>query len=331
MIRTLVASLGFAGLAGSFGLLGVGCGGSGGGGGGSNMPDAAVHHDGPNTQPDGPNSNAKPTIFTIVLENHDYAEIVGSSNAPYINGTLLTAGGLATNYKDTGHPSLPNYLHMISGDNQYIGIIDLDPQTIGVFPTNQPNLGTQFEAASIPWRSYQESAGSTCVLTAAGTYAPKHDPFLYFTDQQTGTGNLCANTNVDYTSFAADLASNAYRYMWITPNLTDDGHDPASDPVTALTTSDTWLSNNVPAILASPGYKAGGVLFITWDESEGRNGDDPDKIPMIILSPKLKTAGMQSATAFTHSSYTATVEDLLGMPRLAKVGSATPLTEFLNP
>src|SRR5690349_615872 len=63
---------------------------------------------------DAPVSGAKPTIFTIVLENHDYAEIVGSSNAPYIN-SLIAKGGLATNYKDTNHPSLPNYLHMISG------------------------------------------------------------------------------------------------------------------------------------------------------------------------------------------------------------------------
>jgi hypothetical protein len=30
-------------------------------------------------------SNGKATIFTIILENHDYAEIVGSANAPYIN------------------------------------------------------------------------------------------------------------------------------------------------------------------------------------------------------------------------------------------------------
>ena len=45
------------------------------------------------------------TIFTIIIENHDYAEIVGSSNAPYIN-SLIGMGALATNYKDSGtHPS----------------------------------------------------------------------------------------------------------------------------------------------------------------------------------------------------------------------------------
>jgi hypothetical protein len=240
-------------------------------------------------------------------------------------------GGLATNYKDTGHPSLPNYLHMVSGDNQYPGGIDLSPTAPPYFPSTAHNLGTQLEAASVPWRSYQESMGTPCRLSASGSYAPKHDGFLYFTDQQSGANSLCANTNVDYSMLDADLASNTYRYMWITPNLTDDGHDPGNDPVTALKNTDTWMSNQVPKILASDGYKAGGVLFITWDEAEGRNGDDPDRIPMIIMSPRIKAAGMTSALAYTHSSYLATIEDMLSLPRLPTVASATNLLEFLMP
>ncbi|MDB4959518.1 MAG: putative acid phosphatase [Myxococcales bacterium] len=272
-------------------------------------------------------SSAKPTIFTIVLENHDYAEIIGSSNAPYIN-SLLAQGALATNYKDTNHPSLPNYLHMISGADQYPGFIDLDP-TFTPFPVTAANLGTQLEAAHVTWRSYQESMGMPCRLSASGKYAPKHDPFLYFKDMQTTA--LCTDRNVDYSQFAADLASNTYRYMWITPNLTSDGHDPATNPVMGLQTSDTWMKTEVPKILASDGFKAGGILFITWDEAEGRANNDKDKIPMIILSPRVKQAGMTSATAFTHSSYLATIEDLLALPRLPTVTSTPALMEFLNP
>src|SRR6185369_10224729 len=86
------------------------------------------------------------TVFTILLENHDYNEIVGSANAPYIN-SLITSYGLATNYRDANiHPSLPNYLTMVSGDPQYIGIIDVDPTSFG-FPKNAQNLGTQLQAA----------------------------------------------------------------------------------------------------------------------------------------------------------------------------------------
>ncbi len=278
---------------------------------------------------DGSNQLGDRTVFTILLENHDYAEIIGSSNAPYIN-SLLATGVLETSYKDTIHPSLGNYLHMISGANQYPGVVDLDPTTIP-FPVNKPNLATQLEAANIKWRSYQESMGTPCKLSSSGDYAPKHDPFLYFTDQQKAPNNLCADTNVDYSNFAADLATNSYRYMWITPNLTDDGHNPSNDPVAALKTADHWMSVEVPKILASDGYKNGGILFITWDEAEGRNGDDGDKIPMIVLSPRLKSPGTQVATAMTHSSYTATIDDLFGFQRLAAVTSDPSMADWFNP
>jgi hypothetical protein len=78
-------------------------------------------------------------------------------------------------------------------------------------------------------------------------------------------------------------------------------------------------------------YQAGNaILFITWDEAEGRNGDSADQVPMIIMSKRLKSAGMKSATALSHASYLATVEDLLGLPRLATVTSTPNLMEFLT-
>jgi hypothetical protein len=308
-------------------------------------PDAA-----PGT-PDAKPTGVAPIIFTIVLENHDYNEIVsakandaGAKNAPYIN-SLIKQYGLATNYQETGSPSLPNYLNLISGDNQYPGVIDVGPKQFPYFPVvketdpskpqkNYQSLGSQMTAANIPWRSYQESMGasSPCRLTDSGPYATKHDPFLYFDNIQNGANDLCKKTNVDYAAnFATDLAAGTYRYMWITPNLNSDGHDPGGDPVTALKNSDTWLSNQVPAILASDGYKNGGVLFIVWDEAEGRNGNSNSQIPMIVISPRIKNPGMTSNTAFTHGSYLATIEDMFSLPRLPTVTAAKPLTEFLNP
>lgn len=274
-------------------------------------------------------STTPPIIFTIMLENHDYAEIVGSPNAPYIN-YLIAQYGLATNYDDTIHPSLGNYLHMISGDNQYPGIIDIGPKQAPYFPAKKDHLGTQLEAAGIKWRAYAESMGSPCKLTDSGTYAPRHVPFLYFDDIQNGAGGLCSQRIVDYSNFALDLAGGNYRYMWITPNLVSDGHDPANEPVSGLIASDNWLKAEVPKILDSSGYKNGGILLITWDEAEGRNGDDPDKIPMIVISERVKTPGMKLDTHFTHAAYLATVEDLLGLPRLPTVTNAPNLLGFLQ-
>jgi phospholipase C len=268
------------------------------------------------------------------MENHDYAEIVGSTNAPYIN-SLIAQYGLATNYMDSmEHPSLPNYLTMISGAPQYGGGNDLDPKQ-SPFPVKQDNLGTQLQTAGITWRSYQESMGSPCTLTdvtnpSGGNYAPRHDPFLYFTDMQAST--LCSDKNVDYSSFAADLAAGTYRYMWITPNLTNDGHDPQTSPATGLKQADAWASKEIPKILASSGWKNGGVLFLTWDEAEGRTKapSSKDQIPMIVIAPNIKSAGYQSKTAYSHKSYLATVEDILGLPRLSTVTSEPSMKEFFK-
>jgi phospholipase C len=275
------------------------------------------------------------------MENHDYAEIVGkTADAPFIN-SLIDDYGLATNYMDsTVHPSLPNYLQMISGDTQYPGKIDVDPTTSFAgygFPMDKENLGSQLEAAKIPWRSYQESAGAPCKLTkttnAGGDYAPKHDPFLYFTDMQTKTPGLCAKRNVDMSEFAADLAAGTYRYMWITPNLVNDGHDPVNAaPAATLKTSDTWAKATIGTIMASAVYKANGIIFLTWDEAEGRTpgANSADLIPMIVISPNIKSKGFKSAVAYSHKSYLATVEDLLKLPRLATVKAEPTMLEFLK-
>jgi hypothetical protein len=263
-------------------------------------------------------------VVTIVLENHDYKEIVGSPNAPYIN-ELIGKGVLATNYRDSNvHPSLPNYLYMVSGKTFVTK--DIGPNT-SPFPVADDHLGAQLTKAGVPWRAYMESMGTPCRVTDSGPYATRHNPFIYFTSFQSDP--TCKTNDVDYGSFPADLAAGKTQFMWITPNVNSDGHDPSTNPVLGLKNSDAWVATEVPKILDSAIFKAGGVLFLTWDEAEGRNGDDPDQIPMIVLSPKVKP-GTTSATAFTHASYLATIEDLYGLPRLGAAASAKNMFELFQ-
>jgi hypothetical protein len=144
---------------------------------------------------------------------------------------------------------------------------------------------------------------------------------------------LCASRNVDYGELATDLAAGTNRYYFITPNLSDDGHDPSATPQdfkTALTNSDAWAQTEIAKIMASNAYKNGGVIFIMWDEAEGRNGDSKEQVPMIVVSELIKTPGMKSNTAYSHKSYLATVEDILGLPRLATVTSEKNMMEFFK-
>ena len=53
-------------------------------------------------------------VWVFVLENHSYDEIIGNPDVPYLNH-LARRHGVATRYYAVAHPSLPNYLAMISG------------------------------------------------------------------------------------------------------------------------------------------------------------------------------------------------------------------------
>jgi hypothetical protein len=119
--------------------------------------------------------------------------------------------------------------------------------------------------------------------------------------------------------------------VFITPNLNSDGHDPGSDPVAALKFSDAWAHTEIDKIMATQAYKDGGVIFVTWDEAEGRSGTgSADQVPMIIVSEAIKSPGFKSATKYSHKSYLATVEDILGLGRLATVTAEPNMLEFFK-
>src|SRR6266513_1244047 len=56
-------------------------------------------------------------VFLIMMENHSASEILGNTaSAPFIN-KLAQSANVAANYFAIGHPSLPNYLHVVGGSN----------------------------------------------------------------------------------------------------------------------------------------------------------------------------------------------------------------------
>jgi hypothetical protein len=270
-------------------------------------------------------------VFIILLENHNWSQISGSSSAPYINNTLLTQGAHAENYNNVPgiHPSLPNYLWLEAGTN--FGILS-DGLPSSLHQSSTQHLVTLLQNAGVSWRAYQEGiSGTTCPLTVTGLYAPKHNPMVFF-DDVTNSNNAssanCISHERPYTQLATDLSSNQVaRYNFITPNLCDDGHNPSGCSSTdEVKNTDNWLAANVPAILNSAAYKNGGALFITWDESEG--GDHP--IGMMVLSPHAK-AGYASHVSLSHSSTLRSMEEIFSVgPFLGDAANANDLSDLFT-
>ncbi|HVU11076.1 MAG TPA: alkaline phosphatase family protein [Phototrophicaceae bacterium] len=270
-----------------------------------------------------------PTVFLILMENHNWNQIVDSPSAPYINNTLLTIGAHAEQYYNPPglHPSEPNYLWLEAGTN--FGILnDADPVINHIAST--AHLTTLLDAAGISWKDYQENIdGKTCPLGSYDHYGAKHNPMVFFDDVTHNADRSSANCIAHvrpYTELADDLASgNVAHYNFITPNLCDDMHDSLGCPTTnSLRNGDTWLAQAIPPIMASAAYRTNGVILITWDEGEGSDGP----IGMIVLSPFAKP-GYANSIHYTHSSTLRTLEELFGVrPFLGDAAKATDLRDL---
>jgi phosphatidylinositol-3-phosphatase len=244
--------------------------------------------------------SAQRHVFVIVLENTSSSLALAQ---PYI-GSIASQYGVATNYHDVGNPSLPNYLAMTSGSTW--GIHDDGYHRL---PAN--GLGDQLTGAGISWKAYFEGFTGDC-FNSPYPYALKHNPFAYY-------GGQCPSNVVPMTQLSADLAGNTPQLSWITPGLCNDGHD------CGIRTADQWLAQTVPQITGSAAWQQDGVLLITWDESSA--GDS--RVGLLVLAPNVHQ--QQFATAMAHYSLLATVEDLLGQPRLGAAAGAPSLAGALKP
>jgi hypothetical protein len=270
-------------------------------------------------------------VIWIWMENHSAPQVVGAgSGAPYTT-RLAAECGLATNYHNITHPSLPNYLAATSGGTQGV-TSDCSPDEC---PVRAPSLFGQLQNAGREWASYEESMPIDCYHGYAGLYAPKHNPAVYYLPLRPS----CARQDVpmgtvDRGRFSAALSTGRLTaFTFVTPNLCDDTHDcPVAD-------GDAWLHSWVPRIFASPAYRDGStVLFITWDEGAGDStsacADDTvafDCHVALLVASRSTPAGARSRTLFNHYSLLGATEQLLGLPPLgaaANVGAGSLVAAF---
>jgi hypothetical protein len=257
-------------------------------------------------------------VIWIWMENHGYSQIVGSTDAPYIN-SLIAGCGLATNYHNITHFSLPNYLGAVTG----LPLSQLQPFLLDCNPGATCSITGDSLFAHVPsWKAYEESMPSNCATTGGAPYAVRHNPPPYLTSL---TG--CSTFDVPYTELQTDLDNDTLpAFAFITPNSINDMHD-GSDPG-AIQAGDTWLSTELPKILNSAAYQNNKTaVFVTFDEGEFGAGfsvgedcarnivDDSCRVATIVISPTTRP-GTLSARLFNHYSLLRSTQRMLGIRRL---------------
>jgi hypothetical protein len=239
-------------------------------------------------------------VFLIMMENKTYDEVL---QADYM-ASLASQYAVATNYHAVTHPSLPNYLALTSGSTW--GITDDNYHTL----SSGEDVGSELTSASIPWRAYMEDMSDGC-FDSPPPYALKHNPFAYY-------GGQCPSNVVPLSQLTTDLAADTPNFVWITPNLCNDGHD------CSISTTDRWLSDIVPKITESAAWKEDGVLFIVWDEDDKKTGSN--RVALIVVAPNLKSH--QTDAYYDHYSLLATVQDRLGIKRLGETVNAQAIQDL---
>ena len=163
-----------------------------------------------------------------------------------------------TNYNGVAHPSLPNYLALVSGSTHGI----TGDCTDCVVPAR--NLADTLAAAGKTWKTYAEDLPSPGFTGgSSGRYAKKHDPFLYFRDIARSRARRAHV--VPFNGSAATCRPPAAELLARRP-------EPLQRHARLLVaTGDAWLKTNVVPLLHSPELR-GGVVFVVFDEGTSDTG-----------------------------------------------------------
>jgi hypothetical protein len=258
-------------------------------------------------------------VWVFVLENHSFSDIIGNLQAPYLN-RVARRHAMATRYYAIAHPSLPNYLAMISGSTHGCHSNSCARGIRG------KTLAGQFARHGLRWRGYFEGlpeAGYTGDDT--GDYVQHHNPFVYFrsiTSRPRQRGHI-----LPFRAFRRSLR-HPPALSYVVPS---DAHNMHSG---SITVGDEWIQTWVPRVMSSRGFRHRGAIFITWDEADksdssgccfaGVHGGHQPLIAIVHNGPRhVRLRKRRSAYSLLR-----TIEAGFRFTHLGHAAQARPLAKF---
>jgi phosphatidylinositol-3-phosphatase len=290
-------------------------------------------------------------IYVIVLENHGFDDALFNGPSPFMR-ELAETQGLATHYFGVAHPSLPNYLTLIGGDD--FGVRDDQPSCFAsdIAPSTachkiaDDSLVDQMGRAGLSFAVYAESlpAPGALVSVAPGgiqgpLYAQKHNPLPYFSSL--AADPVRESLIKPYEAFAPDLARQAPNVALIVPNQCHDGHGltVCHDRDRLIADYDAFVRDAVTAIRGSQFFTRRSAIIVTFDE--GARSVFPEAQPsesaravggadnhIATLVVTACGAPVRDATRYDHFSLLATIEDGFALPRLRKAAGAPAMDDL---
>jgi phosphatidylinositol-3-phosphatase len=247
-------------------------------------------------------------VVLIVFENHEVDDVLGSSDAPTFN-RLGSQYATISNYTAVAHPSLPNYLALVSGSTQGIDSDCTDCIVAG------RSLADTLAASRKTWKTYAEGLPRTGFTGASsGRYAKKHNPFVYFRRNLTPAR---LQRVVPLSRFVPDVRGRRLpTFSLVIPDLCHDMHD------CSVSTGDTWLASFLKPLLRGSVLKRSAV-FVVFDEGTSDVGGG-GRIAALALGPLVRPHS-KSTGATNHYGLLRTIESGLRLPLLGLSAGARPI------
>ena len=213
-------------------------------------------------------------VVIVMLENKDYHEIIGNSNAPYINDVLKKEGANFTQMYGEEHYSQGNYYWLLSGSQQYLQYNDEVPnkQNNPIYPFRTSNIATALIDKGHSFKGYCQSLpeiGFMGVTSKDKLYARKHNPWSSFANIPNGK-TVETSSNLRWKDFPAKGDYDKLPTLAIV--IPDLDHDMHNGPVNiGVPRGDKWLKDNIDSYYQWA-KKNNSLLIITFDENNDKRG-----------------------------------------------------------
>lgn len=267
-------------------------------------PSPATASAAPRTEGAAPRSRrpAITKLLVFVVENHTLDQM--RTSMPYVY-RLARRYAYADHYRAVAHPSLPNYLGMVSGTTHGV-TDDADPSA---HPLRGPSVFDQALALGRTATLYADAMTRPCQLSNQGSYAVRHNPWTYFVASR----SACAAHDVPVSRLAADTAAGDLpRAGMVVPDMVHDAHD------APLGTADEWIASQIRMLRAEPDWRSGHLAIVITADEDDYSGDNTvltvvasrDQVRKVVHRP------------LTHYSLTALYDAVLGAEPLGEAATA---------
>jgi hypothetical protein len=246
-------------------------------------------------------------VVVLVFENKESTSVLANRAAPTFNAYARRHANL-TRYYGVTHPSLPNYLALVSGSTHGIKHNCTD------CVVDARSLADTIEASGRTWKTYAEGLPTPGFLGPfKGRYAKKHNPFAYFRDIASDPARRARI--VPFAQLGSDLRAGVLPSFSLV--IPDDCH---SMHGCSVSVGDEWLRKQIGGFLKLPNT----VVFILFDEGTTsiRGGGHTAAVALgTAVRSRSRFAGVTS-----HYGVLRTIEQAWGLPLLGHSARTAPIT-----